>query len=116
MFKQCAEMLIEEIARELGTDPVELRVKNCISPEPYETALGQHYDGGSYVESMRKAQEMIGYEALRARQAELRKDGRYLGIGFSANIEPSGWSTPIARAHGWKSETFAFFDRRKRDH
>ena len=104
------EMLIEEIARELGTDPVELRVKNCIPPEPYKTALGQQYDGGSYAESLRMAQEMLGYEALRARQANLRKEGRYLGIGFSANIEPSGWSTPIARAHGWKSETFAFFD------
>ena len=104
------EMLIEEIARELDVDPVELRLKNFIPSEPYQAALGQRYDGGSYSESLRKVQELIDYGAVRAHQEKLRKDGRYLGIGFSANIEPAGWSTPIARAHGWKADTFAFFD------
>ena len=78
------EALLDDLARALGMDPVELRVKNCApSQVPYKNSLGQQYDGGSYVESMRLAQEMLGYDSLREKQRGLREDGRYLGVGFS---------------------------------
>jgi carbon-monoxide dehydrogenase large subunit len=95
------ECLIDDIADELGIDPVELRVMNTIPPEPYTSATGSTYDGGSYVQSMRKAQELVGYSEFRARQATLRGAGRFLGIGFSPYVEPTGFGTKIAQASGW---------------
>ena len=51
------ELLIDEIARELSIDPLELRLRNALPPEPYTTPFGQEYDGGSYAESLRRAAE-----------------------------------------------------------
>ncbi|MBC3191787.1 xanthine dehydrogenase family protein molybdopterin-binding subunit [Pseudonocardia sp. C8] len=95
------ESLIEDVARALEIDPVELRVKNAIGPEPYVTALGARYDGGSYVESMRVAQKAIDYENTRRRQQELRGQGRYLGIGFSPFVEPTGFASKGAHQVGY---------------
>ena len=100
------ELLVDDIAEELGMDPVELRLKNCIPPEPYTSATGMHYDGGSYEESIRMAQEMIGYNALREEQRRLREEGRYLGIGFSPYVEPTAFGSKIARASGWPVSYF----------
>jgi CO/xanthine dehydrogenase Mo-binding subunit len=87
------ESLIDDIAHKLGIDPVELRVQNCIGPEPYVTVNGMRYDGGSYVESIRKAQELVGYEEFRTAQAAARANGRYLGIGFSPFVEAGTWGS-----------------------
>ena len=95
------ECLIDDIADELGIDPVELRVMNTIPSEPYKSATGLEYDGGSYIESMRKAQELVGYAEFRTRQSDLRKEGRYVGVGFSPYVEPTGFGTRIAQASGW---------------
>ena len=45
--------------------------------------------------------ELIGYEELRARQRELRAQGRYLGIGFSPFVEQGAWAGAIAAANGF---------------
>jgi carbon-monoxide dehydrogenase large subunit len=84
------EVLIDDAARALGRDPLDLRLQNFIPSEPYTNVVAMHYDGGSYHESVRVAREELGYESFRARQAELRKQGRYVGIGFSPFIEPAG--------------------------
>lgn len=86
------ERSITLAARELGIDPVEIRRRNFIQPEqfPYETAVGSTYDSGEYERALDKALDMIEYEELRERQAELREEGRYLGIGFASFIEPGG--------------------------
>lgn len=99
---QCArESMIDDIAREMGIDPVELRLRNTIGNEPRINPIGpHHYDGGSYAECLRKACEVLGYEELRARQAELRKEGRYLGIGFCNFMEHGAWGSKTYRAHG----------------
>jgi carbon-monoxide dehydrogenase large subunit len=39
---------------------------------------------------MNRALEMVGYEALRAEQARLRKEGKYIGVGFASYIEACG--------------------------
>ena len=42
---------------------------------------------------------MIDYDGFRARkQAELREEGRYLGIGFSPFVEPTAWGSEVAKA------------------
>ena len=42
------ETLVDEIARELGIDPVELRLLNMIPSEPFTSITGMNYDDGSY--------------------------------------------------------------------
>ena len=100
------ELLIDEVARGLGQDPVELRLKNMISSEPQRLALGGTTDGGSYRESVEAAAETIGYAGFRARQTELREQGRYLGIGFSPFIELSGLSSAASKVNGFDGATY----------
>jgi carbon-monoxide dehydrogenase large subunit len=95
------ESLIDDIARELDIDPMELRLKNTIPDEPYESATGCKYDGGSFGAAQRKAMEMIDYAGFRERQREAREQGRYLGIGFSPFLEPGGWSGDLAKRMGF---------------
>ena len=94
------EAFIDDVARALGRDPVDLRMQNCIPSEPYTTATGMNYDGGSYSESIELARKEVGYDELRKKQAELRKEGRYIGIGFSPYVEPAGFGSRMAKAIG----------------
>jgi carbon-monoxide dehydrogenase large subunit len=98
------EVMIDEVARALGRDPLELRLQNCVPSGPYRSATGMNYDGGSYRESMEQAREAVGYGALRERQAQLRKANRYIGVGFSPFVEPSGLGTRMAAAIGQKHQ------------
>jgi carbon-monoxide dehydrogenase large subunit len=100
------ETLIDEIARELGVDPVELRLKNMLASEPQTTLTGMNYDGGSYRESTEKALEMIDYEGFRVRQARARAEGRYIGIGISPFVEPTAWGGAAAQAAGFPVEFY----------
>lgn len=86
------EMLFDEIAREIEMDPAEFRRLNMIPPGsfPYRTCTDMLYDSGSYTESLEHAMKAIGYEELRERQLELRKQGRYIGIGISPYNELTG--------------------------
>ncbi|WP_435348544.1 xanthine dehydrogenase family protein molybdopterin-binding subunit [Haloarchaeobius sp. HRN-SO-5] len=119
------ERLVHLTARELGEDPVEFRRRHFVAPDqfPYETAVGSVYDSGQYERALEKAIEMADYEGLRERQASLREEDRYLGIGISCFIESGGlapsslselfgmgqpdaavkssyWESSIVRVHG----------------
>jgi carbon-monoxide dehydrogenase large subunit len=96
------EALVDEIARELDVDPMELRLRNTIPDgESYVSATGCKYDGGSYAEAQRKAMELVGYESFRERQRTARSEGRHLGVGFSPFLEPGGWSGELAKRMGF---------------
>ncbi len=95
------EALIDEVARELQLDPMELRLRNTIPDEPSVSATGCRYDGGSYAEAQRKAMELIGYEEFRGRQEKAREESRYLGVGLSPFLEPGGWSGELAKRMGF---------------
>jgi carbon-monoxide dehydrogenase large subunit len=96
------EALIDDAARLLDVDPLELRLQNCLPDgEPAVSATGCRYDGGSYAESIRRARELVDYEALRERQHRLRAEGRYVGVGFSPFVEQGGWATDIAADMGF---------------
>jgi carbon-monoxide dehydrogenase large subunit len=84
------ERLANLAAKELGVDPAEFRRQNFVQEFPHETPVAVVYDSGDYEKPLNRALEMLDYEALRERQAELREEGRYLGIGFSAYIEACG--------------------------
>ncbi|RJQ78351.1 xanthine dehydrogenase family protein molybdopterin-binding subunit [Amycolatopsis panacis] len=88
------ERIIDELADELGMDPLELREKNWIRHEefPYTTVAGLTYDSGNYEAATAKAKELFGYDALRREQAQRRaaNDPVQLGIGVSTFTEMCG--------------------------
>jgi len=85
------ERMMDIIAKELGLDPVDIRFRNLVSREdiPYVTAVGNVIDSGSYVESLNKALEEVGYWRLKDELRRLRKDGRYVGVGVSCFFKAS---------------------------
>lgn len=88
------ERAIDEAARMLDMDPLEFRKRNLIRSDefPMESAGGYVFDSDSYVESMDKLAEMSGLGDLRRRQAALRVQGRYMGIGVSCFNEQTAHS------------------------
>jgi carbon-monoxide dehydrogenase large subunit len=91
------EAMVELIARDLGLDPVEIRLRNLVSEFPYASATGNVYDSGSYRESLERLRAEAGYDRLRREQAQARQAARYLGIGLSCFIELTG---PGAQFYG----------------
>jgi carbon-monoxide dehydrogenase large subunit len=87
------ERLVDRAAGALGLDPAEIRRRNFVPADqfPYQTQVALLYDSGNYQGTLAKALEMVGYEALRADQAQRRtQGGRLLGIGLSTYIEACG--------------------------
>lgn len=79
------ERLMDELARELGRDPAELRRVNFVPPSamPHRLPTGFVLDSGDYATNMEAALTLAGYAELRQHQAHLRTEGRYLGIGLA---------------------------------
>jgi carbon-monoxide dehydrogenase large subunit len=86
------ERMVDIVAHELGIDPAEMRFRNLVTNEdmPFTSPTGHTYDAGDYHASMRTVLDAIDYPALRAEQARLREEGRYLGIGLGHYVEING--------------------------
>src|SRR6201999_856013 len=86
------ERLTDMLARELGADPAQLRMRNLLRPEqfPYTTPSGWEYDSGDYPRALQLALDMAGYDELRREQAERRARGEYMVIGLSFFTEGVG--------------------------
>jgi aerobic carbon-monoxide dehydrogenase large subunit len=84
------ELTMDELARELVMDPLELRRKNFIKEFPNERPHGFVYDSGNYDGTLDRSLEMLDLEAFRREQAELRERGVYRGVGFSTYVEICG--------------------------
>ncbi|MCQ4079577.1 xanthine dehydrogenase family protein molybdopterin-binding subunit [Streptomyces sp. RB6PN25] len=88
------ERTMDELAAELGLDPVELRRRNWIGREefPYTTIAGLTYDSGDYDAATDRALALFGYDDLRAeqRQRNAMGDRVRLGIGMSTYTEMCG--------------------------
>ncbi|MGW4523197.1 xanthine dehydrogenase family protein molybdopterin-binding subunit [Amycolatopsis sp. NPDC004378] len=88
------ERIMDELAVELGMDPMELREKNWIKHEefPFTTVCGLTYDSGNYEAATEKAKQLFDYDGLRAEQAKRRESGDkvQLGIGISTFTEMCG--------------------------
>jgi 2-furoyl-CoA dehydrogenase large subunit len=84
------ERMVDLAAKKLGLTPAEMRFKNFVQPEqmPYTTPSGEIYESGNYPECLRRGLALSHYDELKKEQAELRKTGKYIGIGISAGIEP----------------------------
>src|SRR5213083_2374491 len=94
------ERMVDLVAGQLKLDPVAIRRKNFIQPNefPYTQNFGLVLDSGDYEKSLDKALQLAGYAELRKKQADLRKQGRYLGIGLSTWIELCGFGPSAATA------------------
>jgi carbon-monoxide dehydrogenase large subunit len=83
------EALVENGARQLGIDPVDIRRRNFIPDDAYPTkgASGIIFEALSHEKSLDTLMSMMDYDALRAERDSLREQGVYRGIGFAAMIE-----------------------------
>ncbi|HVL86092.1 MAG TPA: molybdopterin cofactor-binding domain-containing protein [Pseudonocardia sp.] len=97
------ERIMDDLARELGMDPAEVRLRNLHPPfsEPRTVPSGVLYDSGDYEPCMRKAMDLVGYDEVRAEQARRRETGEVvqLGIGIG-NFTESGGLSPSKVAAG----------------
>ncbi|MFC7596281.1 xanthine dehydrogenase family protein molybdopterin-binding subunit [Terrabacter sp. GCM10028922] len=88
------ERLMDELAVEVGVDPLEIRAKNWITHDefPFTTVAGMTYDSGNYEAATARAKELFGYDELRAEQRRRREanDPVQLGIGISTFTEMCG--------------------------
>ena len=82
------EVMVDQMAAELGIDRLELRRRNFVPKEefPFETAVGMTYDSGDYQATLAKLLEHIEPERETGRTA----DGKLRGIGFSTWTEICG--------------------------
>jgi carbon-monoxide dehydrogenase large subunit len=96
---QVTERLMDLMAAALGLEPAEVRRRNMVRAEempysvgiPYRDGEPVVYDSGDYPGVLRKALAALGgVEAFRRRQAEARKQGRYLGLGLGCYTEGTG--------------------------
>jgi aerobic carbon-monoxide dehydrogenase large subunit len=83
------ERMVDEVARAVGRDPVEVRAENMVrsAEMPFTTVGGMRLDNGDYPESVRLCAELLDLPGVRARQQKGEADGRLLGIGFAAFAE-----------------------------
>jgi carbon-monoxide dehydrogenase large subunit len=106
------ERIMDELAVELGRDPLELREQNWIQNDefPYTNAAGLIYDSGNYEAATARAKELFDYDGLRAEQRRRREanDSVQLGVGISTYTEVCGLAPSRllgslgAAAGGWE--------------
>ena len=109
------EVVMDQLAHELGMDALELRRKNFIPPfaTGHETPIGVVYDSGNYEAALDKLLEHIDPAQVRAEAEALRAEGIYRGIGFSTYTEICGNAPSRAvgpggfglQGGGWESAT-----------
>ncbi|CCH77969.1 Nicotine dehydrogenase chain C [Nostocoides japonicum T1-X7] len=88
------ERMMDELAAEVGVDPLAIREKNWITHEefPFTTVAGMTYDSGNYEAATARATELFDYDGMRAEQRRRRESGDpvQLGIGVSTFTEMCG--------------------------
>ncbi|MGH7391001.1 MAG: xanthine dehydrogenase family protein molybdopterin-binding subunit [Candidatus Rokuibacteriota bacterium] len=89
------ERLIDDTARELGVDAVELRRTNLVpaSAMPYRNAFGQTYDSGAFEKSMDEALKLADVGGFAARREAARQRGALRGLGITNAIEKAAGPT-----------------------
>src|SRR5262245_1533239 len=90
------ERLIDDAARELGVDRVELRRRNLIASTamPYKTALGVTYDCGEFAKNMETALDMADVTGFAKRLEASRAVGRLRGWAVVNPIEQAAGPQP----------------------
>jgi carbon-monoxide dehydrogenase large subunit len=90
------ERLIDDAARALSLDPVDLRMKNLIpsGAMPYRTPLGMTYDCGDFERNMADAVKLADVAGFPARREASRARGMLRGLGVVNAIERAAGAQP----------------------
>ena len=96
------DVMIDIIAREVGRDPVDVRLENMITTDqlPYINLMGKHYDSGDYPAGLRRAVALMDVEAVRERQRRGEPDGRLIGLGFASYVAQTAHGTSVFKDWG----------------
>jgi carbon-monoxide dehydrogenase large subunit len=100
------ERVLNLVAKELGLDPVEIRLRNFAprTDPPVMMITGRPLVGVTSKESLEQVGQLVDFPAFRRRQAEARAQGRYLGLGVATFIEAApGPRSPGGDAAGFES-------------
>jgi carbon-monoxide dehydrogenase large subunit len=86
------ERLVDQAARELGIDPVDLRRRNLIATKaiPYKSAAGQTYDSGDFEGLLDKTLALADWDGFDDRARVSAANGRIRGRGLSCFVECVG--------------------------
>jgi aerobic carbon-monoxide dehydrogenase large subunit len=84
------ERTVDQAARELGVEQVELRRRNLVRSFPHRTPLGFTYDSGDYERCLDTALDLLGPAPA--------ADGRRIGRGVALYVERAGGQWEAARA------------------
>lgn len=103
------ERTLDEVARAVGRDPMEVRRENMVRPEqmPFTSVGGMKFDNGDYPQSVDKAAGAVKHADIRARQGAALPDGRLIGVGYASFSEQTAhgsaeWvarGTPVVPAY-----------------
>ncbi|HUO39886.1 MAG TPA: xanthine dehydrogenase family protein molybdopterin-binding subunit [Mycobacterium sp.] len=96
------EILLDIAARNIGMDPVELRRGNLLRGDemPYRNPHGMSYDHVAPTETFEQAVKILDHEGFRREQRDALEEGRYLGLGMCAYIEPTAAATGFLGTEG----------------
>ncbi len=86
------ERTIDEVARAVGRDPLEVRIENMIpaAEMPFTSITGMRYDTGDYPACVKLCAELLDLPRIRERQRRGEPDGRLIGVGFGSFTEQTG--------------------------
>jgi 2-furoyl-CoA dehydrogenase large subunit len=106
------ERTVDEVARRLGLDRLEVRRRNLIRTEqfPYTIPSGSTYDSGDYHTVIGKVLARAPYDDLLAERDSLRASGTLSGIGIAACLEPSGGNSAFEPLLNPKNTTTTWMD------
>jgi aerobic carbon-monoxide dehydrogenase large subunit len=92
------ETALDVAARRLGIDPIEIRRRNIITAadQPTVSTFGIPVEDITPAECLDKLLEVLDVAAFRVEQAAARNQGRYLGLGIAAYVEPTGSAGSIS--------------------
>jgi aerobic carbon-monoxide dehydrogenase large subunit len=93
------ERLIDQAAREMGIDRIEIRKRNHIKPKeiPYKTPSENVYDSGNFPALFKRALELGDVKGFGKRKKESKKRGKLRGLGFGSFLEQTA---PMAKELG----------------
>ena len=86
------ERLMDEAARQIGMDRIELRRRNFIQPSqmPYKNAMAQVYDTGKFESVMDQGLALADWRGFDARAAGSKQRGKLRGLGIATFLEWTG--------------------------
>lgn len=96
------EGTMDNIARELGLDPVAVRRLNMVQAKdlPYTMATGEVLADITPRETLEAALAAIDYPAFRERQRAARAQGVYLGLGICTVVESTTYGSAFYKSAG----------------